>query len=86
MKNQRLGVRTQKSGARGQAVDWVISHSGNKGADSYALECLRCGRKLRVYTPIEIDLYVSMMKAFLKIHRKCKKPVNVPANQAGKGD
>lgn len=54
-------------------ADWIIAHDGTKGADSYMLECLRCGQKQRVVPPIAIDVYVATAKAFSKIHRHCRK-------------
>ena len=51
--------------------DWIIAADGSHGADSYALFCRRCGETQRVVTPIAIDVYVAMAKAFGKIHARC---------------
>ncbi len=53
--------------------DWIVAHDGTKGADSYMLECLRCGAKQRVVPPIAIEVYVATARAFEKIHKHCRK-------------
>jgi hypothetical protein len=61
-------------GAGKSKADWIIAHDGTKGDDAYMLECLRCGEKERVATPISIKAYVAKAKAFRKIHKLCRKP------------
>ena len=51
---------------------WIICHDATKGADAYAMECLRCGAKHRVALPINVTLYIAMGRAFEKMHGKCK--------------
>jgi hypothetical protein len=51
---------------------WIICHDGTKGQDAYALECLRCGEKQRVVSPIRLDFYIAMAEAFGRIHGKCR--------------
>lgn len=51
---------------------WIIAYDGTKGADAYALECLRCGAKQRFVIPINVDVWVAAGMAFRKIHRKCR--------------
>lgn len=53
-------------------VAWIIAHDGTKGADAYMLECLRCGKKQRVTTPLSVKDYVATAKAFEKIHKHCR--------------
>ena len=54
---------------------WIIAHDATKGPDAYMLECLRCGEKQRVVSPIRIEIYLATAKAFGKIHRRCSKLV-----------
>ena len=51
---------------------WIICHDATKGADAYAMECLRCGEKQRVALPIGLQMYAAMAKVFTKRHKKCK--------------
>ena len=51
---------------------WIICHDATKGADAYAMECLRCGAKHRVALPINVTLYIAMGRAFERIHGKCE--------------
>ncbi len=51
---------------------WIVCHDGTGGDLAYALECLRCGNIQRVATPISIDCWVAMGKAYAKQHRHCK--------------
>ncbi len=53
--------------------DWIVAHDGTKGADSYMLECLRCGAKRRVATPMSVKAYVATAQEFRKIHKHCRK-------------
>lgn len=45
----------------------VVSQSGGKTA-----ECLRCGAKVSVSLPTPVPVWCAVMKAFVKIHRRCK--------------
>lgn len=51
--------------------DWVICHDGTKGDKAYAAECLRCGAIQRVATPISIDCYRALARAFGRQHDQC---------------
>jgi len=53
-------------------MPWLVCHDFTKGEDAYAMECLRCGMKQRVATPISIDMYSAMEKIFRRQHAKCK--------------
>ena len=57
---------------RRKSCDWIVCHDGSHGKDAYALECRRCGAIQRVATPISVDCYVAMAKAFERMHRTCK--------------
>lgn len=52
--------------------DWVICHDGTQGELAYALECLRCGSVQKVATPINIDCYIAMARAYGKQHSRCR--------------
>ncbi len=49
---------------------WIKSLDGT-GKDAYAILCERCGTKLQVATPISIDCYVALSKAFIREHKRC---------------
>ncbi len=51
---------------------WIIAHDATKGDMAYALECTRCGVVQKIATPISIDCWLAMSKAFAKGHRRCK--------------
>lgn len=61
-----------KGATRKPPDNWIVAHDGTKGEDAYMLECLRCGEKQRVATPISIKAYVASAKAFEKIHKRCQ--------------
>lgn len=49
-------------------VDWIICQdSGATG------KCLRCGQKISVVLPMVLTVWCVTMKAFIKLHRRCKK-------------
>ncbi len=52
---------------------WIIIHDATCGEMAYAIECRRCGAVQRVATPITVDCYVALSKAFGKTHERCKK-------------
>lgn len=56
------------------AHDWIIAHDPTKGIDAYAMECLRCGEKLRFACPINLDVYLGAATVFQHQHAKCKEP------------
>jgi hypothetical protein len=56
------------------SCDWIVGHDGTCGDMAYALECLRCGTVQRVASPIAVDLYVAMSKAFERMHSHCRRP------------
>lgn len=57
-------------------TDWIKAHTGEAHGPqddmAYAMECTRCGDIQKVTTPIAIDCYLAMAKAFIKLHRGCK--------------
>lgn len=57
---------------RRKSCDWVFCHDGTGGKNAYALECRRCGTIQQIATPISVDCYVAMGKAFERMHRTCK--------------
>lgn len=38
------------------------------------LHCRRCGERLVTETPIRLDTYIAITKAFIKAHSKCQPP------------
>lgn len=52
--------------------DWVVCHDGTGGDDAYSVKCLRCGDKQRFASPINVDVYIAAVKAFSKLHSRCK--------------
>lgn len=51
---------------------WIVCHDGRKGDMAYALECKRCGMTQKIATPISVDCWVAMGKAFAEQHRRCQ--------------
>ena len=52
--------------------DWIVGKDATQGDESYMLECLRCSAIQKFKPPIPVDYYVSVAKAFSKIHKNCK--------------
>ncbi len=51
---------------------WLIIHDATCGDLAYAMDCTRCGAIQKVATPITIDCFVALSKAFGKMHKRCK--------------
>ena len=55
--------------------EWIFVENGCK-----ALRCERCGERLEMPLPINLEIGLAMMKAFGKVHRRCQeRKVEVPA-------
>jgi len=52
--------------------DWIVANFGTRGDELYALKCLRCGAIQKVATPISVNCYLALGKAFSQEHRNCK--------------
>jgi len=55
-----------------KSCDWIIANDGSRGEKAYMIECLRCGATQPFSTPIPVDYWVSVAKAFEKIHKRCR--------------
>jgi len=55
-----------------KGAPWVVAHDATAGNLAYAMECLRCGTIQRVVTPMSVNCYVALGKAFDREHRGCK--------------
>ena len=56
------------------ARNWIIAYDATKGADAYAMECLRCGEKQRFALPLNLDIWLAASKVFQRQHAKCREP------------
>ena len=50
----------------------IRSHDGSRGF--FGFECQHCGSRQPMATPIELDVMLAAMRAFLKSHRHCPAP------------
>lgn len=49
--------------------DWVVCDFGHQPPGAL---CRRCGRRLEIPLPIELDVLAAMGKAFVKAHKGCR--------------
>ena len=55
------------------APDWITTHDGT-GDDAYAITCQRCGVIQRFETPLPLQYWLDVGKAFTRERRRCKDP------------
>lgn len=41
------------------------------------IECKHCGAKQAVVYPMYMDIMLAIMKAWIKMHRHCEKPIKI---------
>ncbi len=58
----------------GKATDHIVTYEKDLG-----FRCLNCGMKQTMSLPVDLDVYLAAGKAFIEVHKRCKKKELTPA-------
>jgi hypothetical protein len=59
---------TRKPTRRERGVPWVLCRFNTVPPSA---ECTRCGERLVYVLPVNLDVFLAMSKAFVKVHGRC---------------